>query len=123
MSRRDSVLSFFECLLFVVFILLLLLFLLKKTLSVDSTDFCIRPISDESTEKNENGRLLIRHNKTIVEFSAKIASLKITNRYHIYENGRLLMRHNKTIAEFSAKTASLKINRYHIHDVNEFSKS
>ena len=44
---------------------------------MDSTDFCIRPISDESTEKNENGRLLIRHNKTIVEFSAKIASLKI----------------------------------------------
>ena len=33
------------------------------------------------------------------------------------------MRHKKRIGECSAKITSLKItNRYHIHDVNEFSK-
>ena len=84
MSRRVSVLSFVECLLFVV-ILLLLLLLLKKTFSVDSTDFRIRPIFDKSTEKNENGRLLMRRNKTIGECPAKIASLKITDRCHIHD--------------------------------------
>ena len=65
--------------------MLLLLFLLKKTLSVHNADFCIPPVFDKSTENNENGRHLMRHNKTIGECPAKITSLKIANRYHIHD--------------------------------------